>query len=86
MRIRAKIRFRTKTIVTSLSRDIHSDLQKIDIILSICNPFVIMAILFESSCLGMGGSKLEGAPTKILASVHETTKRYGRKRGNSFFP
>ena len=33
MQIWAKIWFRAKTIVTSLPRDIHSDLKKIDIIL-----------------------------------------------------
>ena len=33
----------------------------------ICNPCVVMGMLLESSCLGMGGSKLEGVPTKILS-------------------
>ena len=45
MRKRAAILLRAKTIVTSLSRDIHFDRQKSNImnkIQSICNPRAIM--------------------------------------------
>ena len=51
MWIRAEIRFRAKTIVTSLSRDIH---------------VLIMDFQQRSSCLGIRGLKMEGVPTKIL--------------------
>ena len=52
MRIRDEIRFRAKTILTSLSRDIHSDREKNNIAQSMCktgvnNGFTIKIKLFR---------------------------------------
>ena len=66
---KAEIRFRAKTIVTSLPRDIYSDRPKTvpqNKVSSKCNPYVIIVLPYRSICLSIRHSKMEGVPAKIL--------------------
>ncbi len=67
MRLRAKIRFRAKTCVTSLSRDIHSDLPKNlyhIAVQSMCNPYDIVDISLTLIPLRIRVLKLIGIARK----------------------
>ena len=75
---RAEIRFRAKTIVTSLPRDIYSELH--NKVKSNCNPCVIIVLQYRSICLSKRDSKREGLSIKIMdratLSSKWITKRY----------
>ena len=79
---RAEFRFRAKTIVTWLPRDIYCELH--NKVKSNCNPCVIIVLQYRSICLSKRDSKREGLPIKIMdlatLSSKWITKRYSRDR------
>ena len=66
MPIRAAIRLRAKTIVTSLSHGIYSDRLKSNIIIKLCVTRVTLVLHKDRIALCLRYSKMESVLTKIL--------------------
>ena len=78
MPIRAEIRFRAKTIMTSLSRDIDSDRPKNDIIIkfSLCNTCVIMGFTVKINLFKKKTFKDGRCPYENTGSSHPNSFKH----------